>query len=112
MNSMTVLIAHLTVSERFWVGDVAMAAPSARNRALEFQTRDMDKDALTRSLEDIHNFVKSAFESLHLTDPEESHWTNKDGRQVSVGWAIAHALEHTAMHVGHIQILRQLWEQK
>jgi hypothetical protein len=29
-----------------------------------------------------------------------------------VGWALLHALEHTAIHLGHIQITQQLWDQK
>jgi hypothetical protein len=28
-----------------------------------------------------------------------------------VAWALFHALEHTALHCGQIQIQRQLWEQ-
>jgi ankyrin repeat protein len=29
-----------------------------------------------------------------------------------VAWCLAHALEHTALHLGHMQITRQLWEQR
>jgi len=28
-----------------------------------------------------------------------------------VAWALAHALEHTALHLGHIQIGRELWQE-
>ena len=27
-------------------------------------------------------------------------------------WCLAHALEHTALHLGHMQIMRQLWRQR
>ena len=30
----------------------------------------------------------------------------------TVGWALLHALEHTALHAGHIQMTRQLWDQR
>ena len=33
-------------------------------------------------------------------------------RQVSGGWALLHALEHTGLHLGHAQLTRQLWEQR
>jgi hypothetical protein len=29
-----------------------------------------------------------------------------------VGWALCHILKHTALHLGHLQITRQLWEQR
>ena len=31
---------------------------------------------------------------------------------LGVAWALLHALEHTAIHLGHMQIMRQLWEQR
>ena len=31
-------------------------------------------------------------------------------RKVTVRWAILHVIEHTATHLGHIQLTRQLWE--
>ena len=34
------------------------------------------------------------------------------GQRVSAGWAILHALEHTALHAGHMEITRQLWFQQ
>jgi hypothetical protein len=30
-------------------------------------------------------------------------------RQVTVRWSILHVIEHTAQHVGHMQLTRQLW---
>ena len=112
MNSLAVLIAHLTGSQRFWIGDVALAQPSDRNREAEFRVRNLDKTALHQRLDGIQAYIRAAFDSLELSDLEKSRWTNKDGKPVTVGWAIAHALEHTAIHVGHIQLMRQLWEQK
>jgi len=29
-----------------------------------------------------------------------------------VAWALLHALDHTAQHLGHMQITRQLWDQE
>jgi hypothetical protein len=31
---------------------------------------------------------------------------------MTVAWAVLHAVDHTALHLGHIQITRQLWEQR
>ncbi|PKO22446.1 MAG: hypothetical protein CVU38_09480 [Chloroflexi bacterium HGW-Chloroflexi-1] len=32
------------------------------------------------------------------------------GRQVTVRWGILHVIEHTALHLGHMQITFQLWK--
>jgi hypothetical protein len=29
---------------------------------------------------------------------------------ITAGWALNHALAHTALHIGHAQITRQLWD--
>ena len=42
-------------------------------------------------------------ETRTMGQKDESH---------SVGWALLHGLEHTAIHTGHIQITRQLWDQR
>ena len=33
-----------------------------------------------------------------------------DAREFTVAWCLLHALEHSAVHLGHMQIVRQLWE--
>jgi hypothetical protein len=51
-------------------------------------------------------------EKLTLKDLETLSISPRDGRKLTVAWALAHALEHTALHAGHMQIMRQLWEQR
>ena len=36
----------------------------------------------------------------------------RDGKKYTVAWALGHALEHTAIHVGHIPMLKQLWKER
>ena len=61
------------------------------------------EDYLER-LQDLHGAIERAIEGLP---------------QAALDWvpgpdmnSLAHALEHTALHLGHIQITRQLWEQR
>ncbi|NIU62141.1 MAG: DUF664 domain-containing protein, partial [Gammaproteobacteria bacterium] len=35
-----------------------------------------------------------------------------DGREFRVSWSLLHALDHVAQHTGHVQITRQLWDQR
>ena len=52
------------------------------------------------------------FAYLTLDDLEALRQSPRDGRQYTTAWALAHALEHTGIHVGHVQIIRQWWEQR
>jgi hypothetical protein len=112
MNSLSVLIVHLTGAERYWIGDVANSDPSNRDREAEFRTRGLDKLALNKRLIDLDSYIKSTFETLELADLDKTRISPRDQHEYTVGWAITHALEHTAVHSGHIEILRQLWEQR
>ena len=44
MNSIAVLVTHLTGAARFWVGDVAAQEPSGRVRAQEFQVHGVQAE--------------------------------------------------------------------
>lgn len=106
------LIVHLTGAERYWIGDVALGDTSNRDRAAEFSVSSIPLDALQARLADASDYAQSALTRLTLGDLEQERVSPRDGRKFSVAWALLHALEHTAIHLGHIQITRQIWEQQ
>ncbi|MCA9972879.1 MAG: DinB family protein [Anaerolineales bacterium] len=113
MNSLAVLITHLAGAERYWIGDMAGQEPSGRVRQTEFQARAADPAELSRLLDDTLAHSTAVLQRLTLADlarsvPSPAH----GGGSFRVAWCIAHALEHTAVHLGHVQLLRQLWEQQ
>ncbi len=112
MNSLTVLVVHAAGAQRYWIGDVAGRDASGRDRAAEFRTQGLDAAALTARLDAALAHSRAVLEGLTLPDLEALRPASRDGREVTVAWALAHALEHTAVHVGHMQIVRQLWEQR
>jgi uncharacterized damage-inducible protein DinB len=112
MNSITVLIVHLTGAERYWIGDVALGETSGRDRAAEFRASGIPLDVLQARLADTSSYAQSALTQLTLGDLEQERVSPRDGRKFTVAWALLHALEHTAIHLGHIQVSRQLWEQQ
>ncbi len=112
MNSLAVLVAHFVGAERYYVGDVVMGLLSFRDRSAEFNVKGLDGATLRHWVEDISTFERKAFERLQLADLEQERIATKDGRKFTVAWALNHTLEHTAVHVGHIQILKQMWELK
>jgi Protein of unknown function (DUF1572) len=112
MNSASVIIVHLTGAERFLVGDVVMGESSNRNREAEFQIERMTRQDLIHRLNDTEAYLQGAFEKLTLVDLETKRLHPRHGSQVSVAWALLHALEHTGTHHGHIELTRQLWNHK
>ncbi len=112
MNSIVVLVTHVVGSERYWAGDVIAGEPSNRNRPAEFQTSDVDADTLKARLQTATDYARHVLDGLTLQDLETTRTVPSDGSERSVAWCLAHILEHTGTHVGHIQVNRQLWEQR
>jgi len=112
MNSVAVIITHLTGAERFLIGDVVMQDPSNRNRDAEFLVKGLTKDDLVRRLDDTEAYIKTALEKLTLEDLASERLHPRHGNQVKVAWALLHALDHVATHLGHIQMTAQLWHQR
>jgi uncharacterized damage-inducible protein DinB len=110
-NSICVLIVHLTGAERYWIGDFAVGDLSGRIRDEEFQVKGLDAETLRERLDSATTYAQEALERLQVADLAEIRTSPRLGRQFTVGWALAHALEHTALHLGHIQITRQWWQQ-
>jgi uncharacterized damage-inducible protein DinB len=111
MNSISVLVVHLTGAERYWIGDVAAQDPKERNRDAEFRVRDVGIDVLKKRLADNLEYARNALGKLTVQDLETTRVSARDGRTFTVAWALLHALEHTTLHLGQIQLTRQLWEQ-
>jgi uncharacterized damage-inducible protein DinB len=111
LNSISVLIFHISGAERYWLGDVVEQFPSGRNREAEFHVRNISIDALITRLNESQEYVSRVLERITLQDLEASRTSHRNNREVTVAWALNHILKHTALHVGHIQITRQLWEQ-
>jgi hypothetical protein len=101
MNSLTVLVMHITGSERYWVGDVVKGTPSFRDREAEFQARGVDVAALKQRLADLDAYEAGALETLGaLTSPSK---VSPATGGVTVARAAARP-EHTSVHVGHIEV--------
>jgi uncharacterized damage-inducible protein DinB len=110
-NSLSVLVVHLTGAERYWIGDVVAGEPSARDREAEFRVQGWSIEALLQRLSGNETFAQRVLGSLNLPELETKRISPRNGRESTVAWALCHALKHTALHLGQIQLTRQLWEQ-
>ena len=112
INSITALVVHLTGAERYWIGDVVAGELHERDREAEFRVQGVSEEQLIQRLSENESYIQKALEPLALQELEESRVSPRNGRSMTVGWALCHVLKHTALHLGHMQITRQLWEQR
>ncbi len=110
MNSICVLIYHITGAERFWIGDVAAQEPSNRDRDAEFKVKNLGGEFLHKRLDDGYAYATAVLERLSLQDLETPRASSRG--TFTIGWSLLHALEHSHLHLGHLQITRQLWDQR
>ena len=111
MNSIAVLVVHAAGAERYWIGDMTVRGSSVRVRDVEFQTTGLDHAALHSLLEQASADAESALAQLTIEElSAERRSPNHEG-SFTVGWCLLHALEHTATHVGHLQLMGDMWEQ-
>ena len=108
VNSITALIIHLTGSQRFLFGEVIGGQDIHRDRDAEFRAKGLTIEELTKRLNDNIAYISGELDKLTLGDLERKCMFRT--REVTVGWALGHALKHTATHLGHIQVMRDVWE--
>lgn len=112
MNSLGVLLAHTLGAERFWIGDVAGGEPSGRVRDDEFATTGKPVAYFAEQAQAVLAHSQQVLARLMPDELGKLVRVPGSSRAVTVAWAILHALEHTALHTGHIEITRQLWDHR
>lgn len=111
MNSISVLASHTAGAARYWIGDVALRDSSERVRQTEFESREVSSIVLQANLEEVRLYIHSGIASLTMADLGELRTSPSHKKEFTVAFALLHTLEHTGVHVGHIQITRQLLDQ-
>jgi uncharacterized damage-inducible protein DinB len=106
-NSLAVLAAHIVGAERFWIGQVVGGGPATRDRDAEFATRGTSASELLRRIEAAGTETRAVLSSLQPDDLDGTR--DLEGRAVPVRWALLHVVDHTSLHLGHMQITYQLW---
>lgn len=112
INSIAVLVTHLAGAERYWIGDVAGQTPSNRDRAAEFRVQGLDSATLQQRLDTVLAECRTILAGLTIDDLSAERLAPRDQQFYTVAWALLHALEHSAQHLGHLQLTRQYWEQQ
>lgn len=115
MNSLCVLGVHVTAAERFWIG-LGIDNVSERNRPAEFLASGYELKALKARFAANIAFYREAFEQQDAGRLEEvvdvSHFMDRPSQLVTRGYALLRGLDHTAEHLGHAGMTRQLLERR
>ncbi len=106
-NSVGSMTLHLAGSENFWMREIIGGQPIQRNRDAEFAAKGDTAADLISKLEMAARGAEEILASINAGKLEENRKFRD--RTVTVRWAILHVIEHYAVHLGHMQLTRQLW---
>ncbi len=113
-NSLYALATHLAGAGEFWSVAMVGGRDIARHRESEFAAtgtlaalRERYEKWLTAMHEDLDAYPDEKMGQLvTLTGRTRPAWMDSD--QLTARESLLHALEHTTLHLGHIQLTRQL----
>lgn len=114
-NTLCALATHLVAAGEFWVLVLAGKREIARDRQAEFSATGRAQDLLPRYerwIQGVHE-VLDTWPDERLSEPATppAGYTLATGsrrQRADVRDALLHAVEHSALHLGHLQMTRQL----
>ncbi len=114
INTFFALATHLVGAGEYWVLHAAGGQPLDRDRPAEFRARGNLEELEARYA----GWMEASAKVLRQLDEGElarlpdlgETFAARGERPWTVAECLMHAVEHTAVHVGHLQIQRQLWD--
>ena len=110
-NSICAILSHMIGSQRYWVRQVIAGEKIQRDRESEFRASGHLSEIITR-WEKESNDTEVILGRLSLAQLAETKTVPIRPEPITIRWCILHLISHNATHLGHIQITRQLWEQR
>jgi hypothetical protein len=113
-NSAYVIAAHTLGNARAWVLGIACGWPIERDRPVEFEASGPDAAGLTAQARRLSNDIDAALAALAPSAleqrllPARSLWGEGEPREISVRQALLEVVEHASIHLGQLQITRDL----
>jgi uncharacterized damage-inducible protein DinB len=112
-NTLFALATHLVGAAEYWVLALVGGRPLARDRAAEFHAQGHFSQLVERYerwLQSMHEVLDN-LSGEQLDQPIRATATYRYApadRPLSARDALLHAVEHSALHLGHIQLTRQV----
>ena len=115
MNSLCVLAVHVAAAERFWIGAV-VDDNITRDRPAEFSAAGYELPALQALFTANIAFCRRAFAEAQSSCLSEvvdvSRYRHWPPQRFTRGWALMQCVAHTAEHLGHAGMTRQLLDRR
>jgi uncharacterized damage-inducible protein DinB len=109
INTFYALMTHLVSAGEFWILHASAGRPTDRNRPAEFRATG-SRMALIERADRWMGETRTYLETLSEGDLSRVFVrAGNDPINWTVAECIMHAVEHTAVHLGHLQIQRQIW---
>jgi hypothetical protein len=113
-NSAYIIAAHTLGNARAWVLGIACGWPIERDRPAEFEASGPDAADLRAQAQRLSNDIDAALAALAPSAldqrllPAKSLWGEGEPREISVRQALLEVVEHASIHLGQLQITRDL----
>lgn len=109
-NTIGILMRHIAGSERYWIVEIVGGRPIQRRRQDEFGAERLEKSLLVERLRAAQAEVADLISGLtaaRLLETVEVTFRGQP-RTFTRSWAIQHSIQHTAYHLGQIQLFRRM----
>jgi hypothetical protein len=113
-NSPYALAAHTMGNARAWVLGIASGHPIERDRPSEFASAGNDAAAFRAAAERYSGEMADALAGVTAADldrrlvPAKVLWGENEPHEISVRHALVQVIEHASLHLGHLEMTRDL----
>ncbi len=113
-NSAYVIAAHTLGNARAWVLGIACGQPVGRDRPAEFRASGRDAADLLGAAQKLSGQIDAAMAALpgwaldRRLLPSRELWGEGQAQEISVREALVHVVEHASIHLGQLQVTRDL----
>ncbi len=106
-NTIGILLRHMAASENYWISGVAGGGSQARNRDAEFGREPLAKQDLVRTVREAQAGTERVLTGLRAADLQAPVQAERARGtvQTTKAFALMHALQHLAYHLGQIRLL-------
>jgi uncharacterized damage-inducible protein DinB len=113
-NSLYAIAAHTLGNARGWVLGIACGQPVERDRPAEFRASGHDAAKLVADAKRLSQEIAAALAALSPSDldrrlvPLPMYWGEGEPYEISIREALLHVVEHASLHLGQLQLTRDL----
>lgn len=109
-NSAGNLALHIIGNLKHFIGATLGNTGYARQRDLEFSTKNVPREELLKAIEETIYIVEETLIAIPEEDYEKNFPLEKHGEVISIGHMLLHLLTHLNYHLGQVNYHRRLIE--